>query len=197
MTEFAERRLEVLVSLINAQRRGAFTAPKEVVDVDPQRFKLMSSRLDTALAIASGVTVNLGPEGSALVPGEGDRLTQSVANAGVGGDTDQAAEVSRARPGRPVLNVADKMLPGTETAAEIKVTTPKTASLTVPASEHLYDGRLFGEPLKVEAELAIEGVSFRREQRRTKGCRAAYRDSRGRTVAIRHHSGNFAEATRV
>jgi hypothetical protein len=32
--------------------------------------------------------------------------------------------------------------------------------LSVPSSEHLYDGRLFGEPLKVEAELVIEGVSF-------------------------------------
>ena len=30
----------------------------------------------------------------------------------------------------------------------------------MPAAEHLYDGRLFGERLKLEAELAIEGVSF-------------------------------------
>ena len=58
------------------------------------------------------------------------------------------------------LNAADKMLPGTDTAAEVKVTTPKTASLTVPSSEHLYDGRLFGEPLRIEADLTIEGVSF-------------------------------------
>src|SRR6185369_492751 len=58
------------------------------------------------------------------------------------------------------LNVADKILPGTETAAEVKVTTPKTAQLTVPSAEHLYDGRLFGEPMTVEAELMIEGVSF-------------------------------------
>jgi len=32
--------------------------------------------------------------------------------------------------------------------------------LSVPSAEHLYDGRLFGEPLKVDAELSIEGVSF-------------------------------------
>ena len=42
------------------------------------------------------------------------------------------------------------MLPGTETSAELKVATPKNGGLTVPSSEHLYDGRLFGEPLTVK-----------------------------------------------
>jgi hypothetical protein len=95
----------------------------------------------------------------ALVPGEDARLNAVVANAdmaeiqikqlqfrGLGLDTK--------------LNTADKILPGTETSAEVKVVTPKTLALTVPSSEHLYDGRLFGEPLEVEAELMIEGVSF-------------------------------------
>lgn len=159
LTEFAERRLEVLVSLINAKRRGAFTAPKEVVDVDSHRFKLMSSRLDGALAIASGATVNLGPEGSVLVPGQESRLTAVVANSGIAEIQIKRASFSGVGVNTS-LNIADKMLPGTETTAEVKVNTPKTASLTVPASEHLYDGRLFGEPLMVQAELAIEGVSF-------------------------------------
>lgn len=159
LTEFAERRLEVLVSLINAKRRGAFTAPKEVVDVDPPRFKLMSSRLDAALAIASGATVNLGPEGSVLVPGQESKLTAVVANSGIA--EIQIKQVSFNGVGLNTrLNIAEKMLPSTETTAEVKVTTPKTTSLTVPSSEHLYDGRLFGEPLIVRAELAIEGVSF-------------------------------------
>jgi LmbE family N-acetylglucosaminyl deacetylase len=159
LTEFADRRLEVLVSLINARRRGAFTAPKEVVDLDPHRFKLMMSRLDNALAVASGAAISLGPEGSVLVPGQESRLAAVVANSGIA--EIQIKRVSFSGLGlNSRLNVADKMLPGTEATAEVKVTTPKTASLTVPASEHLYDGRLFGEPLTVEAELAIEGVSF-------------------------------------
>jgi hypothetical protein len=32
--------------------------------------------------------------------------------------------------------------------------------LSVPSAEHLYDNKLFGEPLTVDAELAIEGASF-------------------------------------
>lgn len=159
LTEFVDRRLEVLVALINARRRGAFSATTEVTAVDPQRFRLMSSRLDKALAMATGVSVNLNPAGTALVPGEKSRITASLSNNGVGEIQIKSLTFRgmglEARP-----NVADKMLPGTETSAQIEVTTPKTMSFTVPSSEHLYDGRLFGEPLTATAELSIEGVNF-------------------------------------
>lgn len=159
LTEFVERRLEVLVSLINARRRGAFTGPADVVAADPQRFKLMASRLDKALGMATGVAVSLTPEGTALVPGEKTRITASISNNGVGEiQIKQLKFRGLGLEAKPT--VADKMLPGTETSARIEVTTPKTATFTVPASEHLYDGRLFGEPLAAEAELTIEGVNF-------------------------------------
>ncbi len=58
------------------------------------------------------------------------------------------------------LETADKLLPGTETSAAVNVTVPKDIAFTLPSSEHLYDGRLFGEPLAAEAELAMEGVTF-------------------------------------
>ena len=159
LTEFVERRLEVLVSLINARRRGAFTGPADAVALDPQRFKLMASRLDKALAIATGVTVTLTPEGTAIVPGEKTRITASIANNGVGDiQIKQLKFRGLGLEARP--NVADKMLPGTETSARIEVTAPKATSFSVPSAEHLYDGRLFGEPLAAEAELAIEGINF-------------------------------------
>ena len=159
LTELIDRRLELFVALLNARRRGTFTAPKEVVDIDPHRFKLMSSRLDNALATASGASIAVTPEGAALVPGEEAQLAAVVSNGGV-------AEIQikqlrfRGLGMDTQLNTAEKILPGTETAAEVKVNIPKTENLTVPSSEHLYDGRLFGEPLHVEADLSIEGVSF-------------------------------------
>jgi LmbE family N-acetylglucosaminyl deacetylase len=159
LTEFLDRRLELLVSLLNAHRRGTFTAPKEVVDTDPQRFKLMSARLDKAIATVSGASVGLTSASDALVPGEDAQLSAVVANAGVA--EIQIKQLSfRGLGTETKLNAADKILPGTETSAEVKVVTPKTLALTVPAAEHLYDGRLFGEPLTVEAELMIEGVPF-------------------------------------
>ncbi|HJT66016.1 MAG TPA: PIG-L family deacetylase [Pyrinomonadaceae bacterium] len=160
LTEFADRRLEVLVALINARRHGAFTAPDDVVALDSQRFKLMSSRLDKALATVTGVAVNLKPEGTALVPGEKTRIIASLSNSGVGDI--QIKQLKFRGPGvETPVNVADKVLPSTETVGEIDFTTPKNASLTTPPSEHLYDGKLFGEPLTAEAELSVEGVPFK------------------------------------
>jgi LmbE family N-acetylglucosaminyl deacetylase len=159
LTEFIDRRLEVLVALMNARRVAAFTAPQDVVALDPQRFKLMSSRLDKALAVATGVAVNLNPEGSALVPGEKARITASISNNGVG-DIQIKQLTFRGLGVDTKLKVADKMLPGTEATGLVEVTTPRTTNFTVPAAEHLYDGRLFGEPLAAEAELAVEGVNF-------------------------------------
>jgi len=159
LTEFLDRRLELLVSLLSARRRGVFTAPKQVVDTDPQRFKLMSSRLDKAIAAVSGASVGLVSDSDALVPGEDARLNAVVANAGMA--EIQIKQLKFRGLGMDTkLNTADKIIPGTETSAEVKAVTPKTLGLTVPSAEHLYDGRLLGEPLTVEAELMIEGVSF-------------------------------------
>ena len=159
LTEAVDRRLELLVSLLSAKRRGVFSAPKEVFELDPHRFTLMSTRLNKALAAASGASVYLSAAGSSLVPGEEAELEAIVANSGIA--EIQIKELTfRGLGVEQDLKAADKMLPGTETAAEIKVTTPKTYALSVPAAEHLYDGRLFGEPLKLQAELEIEGVKF-------------------------------------
>ena len=159
LSEFVDRRLEVLVSLLNAKRRGVFTAPKEVAETDPHRFSLMSSRLDAALAVATGASVSLNPEDAVLVPGYDTQLAAVVTNGGVAEIQIKQLKFSGLGVDK-TLQAADKMLPGTDTSAEVKVNIPKTMTLTVPSSEHLYDGRLFGEPLKAEAELTVEGVSF-------------------------------------
>jgi hypothetical protein len=159
LTEFLNRRLEVLVSLLNAKRRGVFTASKEVVDTDPHRFNLMASRLDAAIAMATGASISLNPEEAVLVPGYESQLAAVVTNGGVADIQIKQLKFNGLGVTRN-LQAAEKMLPGTDTSAEVKIKTPQNTSLTVPSSEHLYDGRLFGDPLKVEAELSIEGVTF-------------------------------------
>jgi LmbE family N-acetylglucosaminyl deacetylase len=159
LTDYLDRRLELLVALLSSKRRSAFTAPKVVVDTDPQRFKLMAQRLDNALATAAGASIALNSTGSALVPGERARLTATITNTGMAEILIKQLKF-RGLGVEQRLDTADKMLPGTETAAVANVTVPKNAAFTVPSSEHLYDGRLFGEPVFVEAELSMEGVSF-------------------------------------
>jgi hypothetical protein len=97
LTEFVDRRLELMVSLLSAKRRGAFTAPKEIVDLDPHRFKLMSERLNNALAAVSGASVSLNSAGSALVPGQEAQLAGNCFKQRHRGNPDQGVEVSRSR----------------------------------------------------------------------------------------------------
>jgi len=158
LTDYLDRRLELLVALISNKRRGAFTAPKDVVDLDPHRFKLMAQRLDNALATAAGASVAI-TSGSALVPGEPARLAATLTNAGMAEIVIKQLKF-RGLGIEQKLDTADKMLPGTDTSAAVNATVPKNTAFSVPSSEHLYDGRLFGEPLVAEAELSMEGVSF-------------------------------------
>src|SRR5215216_785736 len=143
LTELTDRRLEVLVALLNAKRRGAFTVPKEVVATDPHRFSLMSSRLDHAIAATASVSIGLNPEDAVLVPGQEAQLAAVVTNGGVADIQIKQLKFSGLGVNKN-LEAAEKMLPGTDTSAEVKVAIPKTATLTVPSSEHLYDRRLFG-----------------------------------------------------
>src|SRR5262245_16067556 len=82
LTDAIDRRLELLVSLMSARRRGVFTASKDVLDQDPQRFLLMSSRLDKALAIAAGASLIVSSSEPLLVPDEKTTLNATIANSG-------------------------------------------------------------------------------------------------------------------
>lgn len=157
LTEFVENRGAVLVSLINARKRGAFTAGADVVKLDPHRFQLMSERLDKALALAAGVSLTISSAGPALIPGMQNNVSASLANTG-----DTTIDIKRVEldglGSAHHLDTADKLLPGTDTTAEAQLTPDKNKPLTVPSSQHLYDGRLFGEQLQAEADLEIEGA---------------------------------------
>src|SRR4030095_15363963 len=135
LTEFIDKHYEVLVSLVNARKRGAFTATKKVVDLDPQRFKLMSARLDKALATAAGVALNVESEEPVLVPAAKTKISASLANSG-----ESEVQIKRVAIHSFDLDnqitTADKMLPETETSGHIEVSTPRTASLTVPDADH-------------------------------------------------------------
>jgi LmbE family N-acetylglucosaminyl deacetylase len=150
---------EALVALIRARKAGLFSAPTEIMQLDRPRFELMSRRLDRALAVASGTSLTLSANDSALVPGVESRFTTTAGNSG-----DADIEVKRLTfmdwsVSQPI-EVAEKLPPGTDTSVIIKSTTPLTSSPTIPASEHLYDGRFLGARPSVTAEFELEGARF-------------------------------------
>jgi LmbE family N-acetylglucosaminyl deacetylase len=156
---FAGNPGEILISLINARKRGAFTAPPELVAQDPERFQLMISRLDRALATAAGISLTIKPNTPTLVAGVEAPLEVLLTNTG---DSEVLIKqvTIRGLHANKHVNPADKLLPDTETSQQLMVKTSKSASVSVPASEHLYDGRLFGERVTVDAQLEIEGAQF-------------------------------------
>ena len=159
LTEHVDKPGEVLVALVNARKRGAFTATKEIEAIDPQRFRLMSKRLDNALAVTTGVQLTIEAKDRLLVPGVKSEFEVSLSNTG---DSDVAIKKlsSRGLPLDKQLNPPDKLLPGTETSQTATATPAKTTPFSVPSSAHLYDGRLFGESLSVTAEVEAEGAPF-------------------------------------
>jgi LmbE family N-acetylglucosaminyl deacetylase len=159
LTEHLNNRGEILVSLINARRKGAFTAPKAVVDLDPNRFMLMISRLDRALAVTSEVSLSVKSTDQVLVPGMTTTFDVALTNQG---DSEVAVkQLTLNGPHLPnKLEAAEKLLPGTDTALEAKITTAKVQPISVPSADHLYDGNLFGEHVTADAQVEIEGTRF-------------------------------------
>lgn len=159
LTEFLDKRGELLVSLTNARKRGAFTGPKDLMEIDPQRFKLMTSRLDAALTAATGVSLTIKSPDKMVVPGEKTTFEISVANAG----EDEVVIKRLSSSGFTIekkLETAEKLPAGTETSQSVTALTAKTAKINTPLAEHLYDGTLLGEPFRVEAEMEVGGARF-------------------------------------
>ena len=159
LTESLDKHTELLIALVNARKRGAFSPGKEVVDADPQRFKLMSSRLDKALAAAASVSLKAETEEPTLIPGTKNKISAMLANSGEA-EVQIKRAVIHSFNFESRLNMAEKVLPETETTARLDISVPKTEKLSVPSAEHLYDSRLFGESIMVNADLAIEGAPF-------------------------------------
>jgi len=159
LTNDVDKRGEVLIALINAKKAGAYTAPADIVQLDPQRFQRMSSRLDRALELASGVNMEVVPAQNPLVPGTVASFSVSVTNSGDSEILVRRLSFSDWAGDRPI-ETAEKMPPGTDTVVTIKSELPQTIPFSVPAEEHLYDGRFLGQPIEANAKLEIEGAQF-------------------------------------
>ncbi len=159
LTDLADRPAEALVALIRSRRAGLFEAPNDVAKVDQPRFALMAARLDRALAVASGVSITLPSDKDPLVPGVEFQWPVTLSNAG---DSDiQIKHASFTQPGSSrLIDVAEKLPPGTDTAVVIKTSLPKSTTVTVPAADHLYDDGFLGKRFALMVQMEIEGAPF-------------------------------------
>ena len=157
LTDFIGQRRRVLEALIAARRSGLFEKPVS----DEARFRLLTKRLDKALAAASGLTATLTPRDPAVIPGTSTAFHLSLSHKG---DTPVSIQSYTFYAGERQVKTsgttATPLSPSRSFAITETWQTPGDAVINVPHAEHLYDGRLFGEEFREVVVINVAGVQF-------------------------------------
>jgi LmbE family N-acetylglucosaminyl deacetylase len=155
LTDFIDQPGRILAALVDWRASNPLSKP---TPVDPGPA-LLEARANRALAIASGVSLTINSRAPVLVPGTTTTFSIDIANAGMRGV--QVDELRFSNWGQnTTVKTADVLLPDTETVVTADSATPKSATLTVPNEEHLYDGLFLGKPISAVVELEIDGAKF-------------------------------------
>jgi LmbE family N-acetylglucosaminyl deacetylase len=116
-------------------------------------------RISGALRRIAGVTMKLTTDDAVLVRGQKTSFTITLANTGT--KPVNVSKLSLVGWGKELTaQPPDQLLPDTEATVNIENVTPADADFTVPKAAHLYDGLLFGPPVRATADLDVEGAKF-------------------------------------
>jgi LmbE family N-acetylglucosaminyl deacetylase len=120
----------------------------------------LEKRINAALGAAAGISVEVAPETTALVPGVPTNFTITVTNHGNAEARLSAVDFGGMAigSGRPANTPV--VAPGQSVTIVREFQTPRNAAVTVPHQEHLYDGREFGEQFTVRVQVSTIGGSF-------------------------------------
>lgn len=156
LTEFIDHPNQVLDKLIEYRRSQS---PAHVSEVDRSRQSLMERRLDNALAVASGVKLEITSQTRLLVPEVITNFLTTLSNTGprtvhLNGLTFEGWGQ------RTQLETVDQLASDTETIVAVDRATPGNTPITTPQSDHLYDGLLFGHRFEAVADLEVGGAKF-------------------------------------
>jgi len=155
LTEFLDQPDKILAGLVDWQ---ASRAKEEKPATDTARERLFESRVNRALAIASGVSLTLTSHSAVLVPGVSTSFSLELSNSGL--SSLKVDEIRFQGWGESTkLPAAEELLPDTETNQTVDRITPANSKLTVPREEHLYDA-LREETFQVVAQVEMDGAKF-------------------------------------
>jgi LmbE family N-acetylglucosaminyl deacetylase len=156
LTEFVDERHRVFDALINW--RITNTDAPDLPD-HPARLAMFKERVNNALAVASGVSLNISSDVPLLIRNQKNNFVITLTNAGP--KPLQITNLSFNGWGKhSTVAVPDHLLADTDTTAAVEVTTPANTAFTVPKAEHLYDELFSGIPFRATAEIDIEGALF-------------------------------------
>jgi LmbE family N-acetylglucosaminyl deacetylase len=155
LTDLIDQPKKLLDALIDWRLKQS----RSPVADDAYRLRLIEMRISKALELASHLSIALKPSAPVLVPGTNTAFTINLDNGGdrgikVVGLTFEGEGVKQN------VEIADLLLPETEATVTVEHKENKDEQPTVPSAAHLYDGKLFGEPVSLSAEFEVEGARF-------------------------------------
>ena len=156
LVEFVDQQARVLDALINWRITNADAS---AVAEDAARGALFDARVNKALAVAAGVSLNISSDRPLLIRGQRNTFGVTLVNGGI-----KPLQITRLKfegwGKESQLDVPDHLLADTDTSAAVELTTPGNAPFTLPKVEHLYDELFVGVPFSATAEIDIEGAKF-------------------------------------
>jgi LmbE family N-acetylglucosaminyl deacetylase len=147
----------VFEALISARKGGLFAASAGGGDLP--RFRLMTERLDRALALASGIRVTLAAREDVLVPDSTTAFSLTIKNEGEREARITEMDFQDVR-NESNIETPKTLAPGATLNLNASTHVPRDAALSVPHAAHLYDGLLFGHEFGVRVYVEEGGVRF-------------------------------------
>ena len=170
-TDFANDRGRVLQTLLATAKNKAFGEQvrtmnaRDVLPSDLRRVRMLN-RLDHAIAVAAGLSIQMKVRERILIPREPVTLDITFKNAGVR-PIKLLSVLAGARDSRGATvlvtgkRVNSVIASGKTTTSSQKYELTHDASVTVPYSAHLYDLDFAGKPVTTIATAELEGVQFK------------------------------------
>jgi LmbE family N-acetylglucosaminyl deacetylase len=147
----------LLNALISARKDELFNRSTNASE--QARFQLMTERLNRALVAASGIKATLMPRNDVLIPGTTTKVSLVISNEGKASAQIRGIDLRGLQPSNK-LTFPQTLAPGKSTNVELQTSTPRTATISVPHAEHLYDGKLLGEELAASVNIELGGATF-------------------------------------
>jgi LmbE family N-acetylglucosaminyl deacetylase len=157
LIEFAGDRSKVLVALLRGLRAGFYGFSYD--KTDEFRLLWMRERLERALAIAAGITLQAEPARRVAASGATFDLTVKLSNAGIEDVRISGCGASLGPMGG--FLVGDKLAAGSELRRKVKVKIPNNAPVNVPLSSHLYDSSNLGLRLTTSCSIDLPNGDFK------------------------------------
>jgi LmbE family N-acetylglucosaminyl deacetylase len=154
----AGRKAEAVRDALIAARKSGLFAPTGAPE-DLPRFRLMTERLDTALALASGLSVRIEPREDVLVPGSTTAFTVTISNQGAHEALITEIDFKDLKY-ESGIKTPQRLAPGEILNLTASTYVPPGAVPSVPHARHLYDGLLFGYRFGVRVHTEQDGARF-------------------------------------